>query len=321
MGPLYGRAILEWPLLLASATVFGTAFFAIVVGDQDGLPRDAMVCAVAPVWRMAAVAIAVISPFVLLGITAEMAGTSLRSAVALVPEVMAQTHAGEVWRTFLPVAAILVFAVLLPMSAWTRILAVCACAALLIFLEALAGHAIDKGPVAVAIDFVHEAAAGTWIGALIAFRMTAHRTAPPPLWVEKAARKVSTTAAWSVAAIAISGSFSAYQELGLDLYRLLYSTYGRTLVIKVVVFCVVLSIAAYNRERLMPEVSKADVQSTLLRNVGFESLILGLAVMGLASLLGNTPPATGHMMMHSHAVADRPVAHHAEMHLEPIKSK
>ncbi len=88
--------------------------------------------------------------------------------------------------------------------------------------------------------------------------------------------------------------------------------------VKVVVFCVVLSIAAYNRERLMPEVSRTEVQGALLRNVGFESLILGLVVMALASLLGNTPPASGHMMKHAHTVA---TAHRAEMHMEQIRSR
>jgi putative copper export protein len=79
---------------------------------------------------------------------------------------------------------------------------------------------------------------------------------------------------------------------------LLFSSYGRTLIVKVVVFCAVLSMGAYNRERLIPDVAASSTQRILLRNVGIESLVLGVVVVGLAALLANTPPARGHMMSH-----------------------
>jgi putative copper export protein len=79
---------------------------------------------------------------------------------------------------------------------------------------------------------------------------------------------------------------------------LLFSSYGRTLIVKVVAFCAVLSIGAYNRERLIPDIAASSTQRILLRNVGMESLVLGVVVVGLAALLANTPPARGHMMSH-----------------------
>jgi hypothetical protein len=78
---------------------------------------------------------------------------------------------------------------------------------------------------------------------------------------------------------------------------------GRTLIAKVAVFAAVLAIGGYNRYWLVPNVSDATARDGLLRNVGVEWVILLFAVLGLASLLANTPPAhgpcghAGHSMM------------------------
>ncbi len=299
MNPLYDRALLQWPLTFAAATIFGTGAFALIVSGIEGCEGQSIADALLPAWRAMAVAVALLSPLMVLSVTAEMAETSWRAAIGLVPEVMAETHAGAVWRGYLPIAAILALAAFVPLRASARAAILSLLAAILLFLEALTSHAIDKGTAAAAVYFIHEAAAGAWIGALLTIWIVAYRAGPSQTWVAKAARAVSTTAAWSLGAIVLSGGFTAYQELGLDPYRLLFSTYGRTLMVKVVVFCGVLSIAAYNRERLIPEVSNTDVQKVFLRNVGLEALVLGTLVMALASLLANTPPAIGHMM-HSH---------------------
>jgi hypothetical protein len=54
---------------------------------------------------------------------------------------------------------------------------------------------------------------------------------------------------------------------------------------------------------LVPNVGEATARDALLRNVRVESVILLLAVVGMATLLANTPPAhgmghhAGHAMM------------------------
>jgi hypothetical protein len=45
------------------------------------------------------------------------------------------------------------------------------------------------------------------------------------------------------------------QCLGFDLYRLLFSAYGRTPIAKVAVFAAVLAIGGYNRYWLVPQIS------------------------------------------------------------------
>ena len=64
---------------------------------------------------------------------------------------------------------------------------------------------------------------------------------------------------------------------------------------KIAVFSLVLPIGAYNRYRLLPDIGVPSTQRSLVRNVGIESLILAVAVLGLAAILANTPPAHGHV--------------------------
>jgi putative copper export protein len=166
--------------------------------------------------------------------------------------------------------------------------------ALMLFLQALLSHASDRGTAAIIIYFIHECAAGLWIGALLALWML--RRAATAAWIARAARFVSSVAFWSVIAIVISGIYTAYRQLGLDVYLLPYSTYGRTLLVKIAMFSAVLSLGAWNRARLLPEIDLEDAQKALIRNVAIESALLAILVIGLAAALANTPPARGHRM-------------------------
>jgi putative copper resistance protein D len=254
-------------------------------------------------WRVLAAVIFLASPLVLLNVTADMAGVSWTSAVALVPEVLAETHAGRVFEWVLPIALALLLSAYVPLPQSIRTAMLFLLAGVLLLLQALLSHAIDKGALAVAVYFLHEIAVGLWVGALLALWMVARYGDPPVIWIELAARRVSRVAFWSVIALVITGTYTAYNGLGLDLYRLLFSAYGRTLITKVIVFAGVLAIGAYNRYWLVPKVGDPAARDTLLRNVGVESVILLFAVVGLASLLANTPPAhgigghAGHAMM------------------------
>ncbi|HTR62106.1 MAG TPA: CopD family protein [Candidatus Binataceae bacterium] len=298
MAPFYGRAVLEWPLAFASLTIFGTAMFLLAARGFSEMELQSMVAAMLPAWRAMALAIVIISPLLLVSITSEMAAVSWPAAVPLVPQVMAQTHSGEVWRWSLPAGLLLLAVTIVPMTETARTFLLAGLGGTLMLLEAMLSHAADRGVIAVLVYLVHEAAAATWIGALLGFWMIARRAHASPAWTSRAVRLVSTTAAWSVAAIVVSGCYTAYQGVGLSIDRLLFSSYGRTLLVKVAAFCAVLSIGAYNRERLLPDVTDANAQRLLLRNVGIESLLLGTLVLGLASLLANTSPARGHMMSH-----------------------
>jgi hypothetical protein len=132
--------------------------------------------------------------------------------------------------------------------------------------------------------------------------MVARYGGPPDVWVEHAARCVSKLAFWSVIALVITGIYTAYNGLGFDLYHLLFSAYGRTLIAKVIVFIGIVAIGAYNRYWLVPNIGDPAAREILLRNVWLEFVILLSAVAGLATLLANTPPAHGMGGHGSHAM-------------------
>lgn len=288
-----GRALLVWPLVVSLVTIFGTASFVLLSAGERISNFRAVAPSLLTLWRTLAAVIFLLSPLVLLNITADMAGVSWTSALSFAPQVLAETHAGSVFKWFLPVALLLLLSACIPLPQSIRTTMLSLLAGVLLLLQALLSHAIDKGALAVAVYFLHELAVGLWVGALLAFWMVTRYGNPPDIWVERAARRVSKLAFWSVIALVISGTYTAYNGLGFDLYRLVFSAYGRTLITKVTVFAGVLAIGAYNRYWLVPKVAEPTARDALLRNVGIESVILLLAVVGLASLLANTPPARG----------------------------
>jgi putative copper export protein len=294
MHPLYGRALLEWPLVLAVLVVFGTAAFALFCAPSDDAHGGAVVRALSPLWRGLAVVVVLILPLVLFDITAEMAAVSWGKAIPLMPAVMLHTHVGRVWAGCLPATGLLLAGAFLPRWQAVRPIVLSVPATLLLLCDALASHAVDRGLLAVAVYFIHESAAGLWLGALLGLWMVAKRGKVPERWAEHAARRVSQLAAWCVLALVLTGAYTAYETLGLNIPRLLFSAYGRILIAKVTIFATVLALGAYNRYRLVPEVKTATSRVALLRNVGLESLILLVGVLALASLLANTPPAHNH---------------------------
>ncbi|MBV8775167.1 MAG: CopD family protein [Deltaproteobacteria bacterium] len=140
------------------------------------------------------------------------------------------------FKWFLPMALVLLLSAGLAVPQSVRTMALFLVSGAPLFLQALLSHAIDKGNIAVAVDFLHEVAVGLWIGALLTLWTVARRGNPPDIWVDRAARRVSKVAFWSVIALVVTGTYTAYNELGFDVYRLLFSGYGQTLIVKVVVF-------------------------------------------------------------------------------------
>src|SRR6478672_11576193 len=107
MTPLYGRALLEWPLVLAVLTIFGTGAFALFFAPSGDSYGEAVVSVLSPLWRVLAGVSLLIAPFVILDIAAEMAAVSWWEAVPLLPKVMSDTHVGRVWAGFMPTTVLL----------------------------------------------------------------------------------------------------------------------------------------------------------------------------------------------------------------------
>jgi putative copper resistance protein D len=281
------RIIFAWPLLVAEILIFGTTAFALLLAPEP--QSEGIASALTPLWRGLALLAALLSPLVLLVGTANMGDVSLRAAIPLLPQVVRETHFGHVWSWSFPLTLALLVIPWTPGRGPLKTAALSLVAGALLLLVSFSSHAIDRGRIALIVYFTHEVAAALWIGAILGLWFGAVRGKLGSGWIERTAPRVSSVAGWTVATLILSGLYTAYYSLGADPHRIIDSAYGRTLVEKVCAAMLVLIIGAYNRFCLMPNVSEASAQESLLRNVGLESLLL-IGVLGLAALLANTPP-------------------------------
>lgn len=287
-GPMVGRSICDWPMMAALLLIFGLATFAATFPPSEIAPR-VLPRRLSTVIRLCALVQFVVSPLVLLVNVASMAQVGLSAAIPLVPEVLHETHFGQVWLLSAPLAVLLVVLAWIP-SSRERVRAggLALISAALLLLCAASGHAVDYGRTAIGVYFVHEAAVGLWFGSLVALWLAFARTSDTQGFDEVVAR-VSKISAGCVGALVLTGLYSAYKTLGLNPDHLLFSVYGRTLLLKSVLFGLVVAMGGYNHYRLMPHTESPGTRRSLLRNTGVESVFL-IGVLGLAVLLANTSP-------------------------------
>jgi putative copper resistance protein D len=293
MAPEWPVALLAWPVILAQALIFGSAMLCLILTlrrDSRVRSGEAFARALAGWWRTLALVVALISPVMFIHEVAGMAGVSLRDTLPLLGEVLAQTHAGHVWRWRLPITFALMLAAWLSLRESVRTFILVILCAGLCLAGSLNSHAIDFGATTVVVRFVHVLAAGAWAGSLFGYWVGTRSADSENQVSVEAARMLSRLAGWSVSILITSGVYIAYEGLGHSLYHLLYSSYGRVLSLKMEVFAVVLSLGAYNRFYLIPTLELPSARRVLARNVGVESLII-FGVIGLAALLAATPPA------------------------------
>jgi copper transport protein len=155
----------------------------------------------------------------------------------------------------------------------------------------ISGHAGDpgRGPLVIALDAVHVAAAAVWIGGLVQLAVvTPHATRglAPPLRAETRAQiaaRFSRMALVAVAVLAVSGGLRALWELSA-VSQLWSTSYGRTLVVKTVLLLMTLAIASRSR-RLLGRYGR------LRRSITAELVVL-TAVVAAVALLTNLPPGS-----------------------------
>jgi putative copper export protein len=278
-----GPAIFTWPVLIAQLVIFGTAAFALmfaplVPGDYAGDPIM--------LWRGLAILNLVMSPMVFMEMASGMAQASWMEVLPLVPRILRETFAGRIWTWRFLVVVMLAIIVWIPARATLVALGGLTLSAILLTLGSFTSHAIDKGLPMVAVYTLHQAGAGLWLGALVSLLMSARRG---PAVLEAFAPRVSTVSAWSVGIMALSGPLIALRWLGWNPHLLVDSSYGRTLMVKIVIAAPVLLIGGYNRYWQMPAVAKSSVRSVLIRAVAAECVLL-VAVLAWSAILANTPP-------------------------------
>src|SRR5271167_4492086 len=169
--PLHGRKrrvvspqpIFAWPLVGSQVLIFGTTAFALVAAPRKIAAGDRSSQSLARLWRTLALVVLVMSPIRLLSVAAGMADSTFREVLPVMPQIMRETFAGRVWTWRLATALLLALAAWIPAPERLATALMFVISAALLALQSVTSHAVDKGAFAIAIHFVHQAAAGLWI--------------------------------------------------------------------------------------------------------------------------------------------------------------
>ena len=189
--------------------------------------------------------------------TRDMSGATPAASFAAVPNVMARTHLGQILAARL---AVLVVGLGLSFACAVAPRAVVLLAAVGVALTlSLTGHAADQGDLTltVAADWTHAVAAFAWTGGLIALAFVALRRRDATWPREPLAvlvSRFSRMAGLCLLAVAVTGSYNVWAQLGA-FSRLWTTTYGRVLILKLLVVAVLAWLGAVARYMLLPRLA------------------------------------------------------------------
>lgn len=165
----------------------------------------------------------------------------------------------------------------------------------LAFSPAFSGHAAAVTglvPLAVLADGLHVLGAGGWLGSLL---VVAVAGLPAALGRNRRGEAVaslinafSPTALFFAGMVVATGIFSAWLHLG-TVPALWTSGYGRTLLLKVGVLCLLFGTGAYNWLRVKPALGEGNAAGRLRRSAAFE-LAVAVVVLAVTAVLVATPP-------------------------------
>lgn len=169
--------------------------------------------------------------------------------------------------------------------------------ALAVWSPALVGHtrAYEPGTLLVVTDALHLTAGAVWLGGLVGLAVTLPAIAGRPRDAVQLLSRFSTVAAGLLAVLSASGVLLGWRIVG-SWSRLFGETYGRLLLVKVALVLVVVAMAAWNRYRLVPQVTGGvghDVQrkaTGLVRRVVVGEAAVLVAVLGVTGFLTQKPP-------------------------------
>lgn len=184
----------------------------------------------------------------------------------------------------------------------------CVLSVILLSSFAWTGHGASTpgtgGLVHLVADIAHVIAAGLWLGALGAFLALLFSAGSQDLDQQaallNALKTFSGIGSALVATLIVSGLINSYFLIGIShVPELLASPYSRLLVIKLILFGMMLGLAAWNRFRLTPALATAlengqalhQTLGDLRRSLVLESLA-GAAVLALVGVIGMMEPPT-----------------------------
>ena len=159
-------------------------------------------------------------------------------------------------------------------------------AAASMWVDVAASHAGAQAPVAANLlaQWAHIAAAGVWIGGLLAL-IVAVRGQPSDV-KGRAVRRFSATAGVAIVVVALTGTFRAVIEVG-SIEQLFSTAFGVLIVVKVALFVALAALGAVNRFGNVPRASRV---LRGLRRVASTEIVIGTAVVLVAAALVNVAP-------------------------------
>jgi putative copper resistance protein D len=251
-----------------------------------------------PLLRGMAVTGALLSVAGLVLMTRAMSGeTQLAALWPHLQMMLLETDVGLAWALRMTALAIVV----IRPSLWPASLA----GAIALASLAWSGHgALDEGWLRFwhfLSDILHLLAAGAWLGALLALvLMASGRIGDTRLrLLADAVKRFEWVGALIVLTVSVTGVMNYLFIVGPRLDGVLFGTYGLLLAIKVLVFAVMLVLAALNRFHLGPSLQQSlrDGQHLIAANALRRSVVMELAlallIVALVAWLGTLSPAPG----------------------------
>jgi copper resistance protein D len=281
----------RWLGLLALAVLVGGLVVDVIVLPDDRDTRDPARRR-ARAWITAGTMVLIVTSVGdLIARAAVMTGGDVSRAAAALPLVLMRTHFGAVWIARVGALIVLV-AVSFGRSRPARITGLVL--SLWVALSgSLTGHAADLGDLslAVLVDWLHAVAASAWTGGLFTLALTIRRPWVPERLAVVAPR-FSRLAGYCLLAVIGSGVYNASVELP-TLAALWTTTYGRALILKVVLAAALAVLGAVNRYRVLPDLAKSPPRAAataLLSRLVAREAMLAVVVFGCTAVLGESTP-------------------------------
>ena len=171
----------------------------------------------------------------------------------------------------------------------TPLLATTLATALAVWSPALVGHtrAYQPSALLVVTDALHLSAGAVWLGGLTGLALALPGIAGRPRDAAQLLTRFSSLAAALLGLVAASGLLMAWRIIG-SWSRLVEETYGRLLLVKIGIVLLVAAVAAWNRLRLLPQVTTGIGHDGPRRGSGLVRRAVLAEAAGLVAVLAVT---------------------------------
>lgn len=294
--------------LLATLLIPGTLLFRVLVAEPVlAESRPDLVMRLRTLARaiiLTALLVALVSGAVWFSLISESLASGPEDVMTTSSALLTQTQFGFVWQLRF-VLVILCLATLMRRHEdvrWENAAAV-GLSGLLAATLVWAGHGSATpgklGYVHLLADMLHLVGAAAWLGGLVPLVMTLGwilEHAEADIVLVNLLHRYSTLGVVAVSVLIASGILNTV-FIPADVASIISSRYGQLLIVKLMLFLVMIGLAAVNRSRLTPALASANVRGVLSAEIAWRiqrntlaELVLGIAIVVLTGWLGIMAP-------------------------------